>query len=171
MNEETYEELAQLHDSGGAAATVDQLIQSLRDDKNYDRLFDALLLKKRLEMGVPVVRPTSFDNLPEDRRAEFEEHYINAAREIGELHLAAGSIPRAWIYLRTIREPEQITAAINALDESQAADEEIIDIALYQGVAPAKDDNKSWSEAPSCTTEAMGWAMCVDGRVGRGEGA
>ncbi len=138
MNEDTYNEMNQLHESGGAVATVDQLIQTLRDDKNYDRLFDALLLKKRLEMGVPVVRPTSFDNLPEDRRAEFEEHYVNAAREIGALHLEEGSIPRAWIYLRTIREPEPIVAAINALEISQDVDEEIVDIALYQGVAPAK---------------------------------
>ena len=58
MNEDTYNEMNQLHESGGAVATVDQLIQTLHDDKNYDRLFDALLLKKRLEMGAPVVRPT-----------------------------------------------------------------------------------------------------------------
>ncbi len=138
MSEPIYEQLAKTHETSGAEAAIDQLIATLRDEKNYDRLFDALLLKRRHEMDLPLVRPTSFDNIPEDRRDEFEEHYVNAAREIGELHLADGSIPRAWIYLRTIREPEKIAQAVNDYEPGGESDEEIIDIALYQGVAPVK---------------------------------
>lgn len=138
MNEPMYTKLQEVNQASGAEAAVDQLIQMLRDEKNYDRLFDALLLKRRIEMGVSLVRPTSFDDIPEARRDEFEEHYVAAAREIGELHLQAGSIPRAWIYLRTIRESDKIVAAINALELGQENEEEIVDIALYQGVAPVK---------------------------------
>lgn len=138
MNEQNYDQLRELSEAAGAEATVDQLLQTLRDEKNYDRLFDALLLKQRQKMGLPLARPTSFDDVPTERQAEFEEHYVAAARQVGELHLQEGSIPRAWVYLRTIREPEKIVAAINALELGGENEDEIVDIALYQGVAPVK---------------------------------
>ena len=72
------------------------------------RLFDAILLKKKFEMGLPLSRPTSFDNVPEERQAEFEEAYISAARRVGQSFLAENNIPQAWIYLRTIREPQGV---------------------------------------------------------------
>ena len=46
------------------------------------------------------------------KRDEVEKTYIAAAREVGELLLQEGAIPQAWMYLRTIREPQKIAAAI-----------------------------------------------------------
>jgi hypothetical protein len=136
MSEDIFSELEKLNRTGGAVAAIDNLIASLRDQKDYHKLFDALLLKKKHSLGLPLTQPTSLGDVPLPLRDEFEKTYIESAREVGELLLEQSSLPEAWLYLRTIREPEKMARAIEALES--APSDEIVDIALYQGVAPLK---------------------------------
>ncbi|MEX2287710.1 MAG: hypothetical protein WD648_11515 [Planctomycetaceae bacterium] len=141
MSELTFGELDDLQERQGPAASIDRLIKSFRDDRDYHRLFDALLLKRRFEMGLSLVQPTSFDGVPEEQQEELEESYVDAAREVGELFLAEGNIPQAWLYFRTIREPERVTEALSTVDSRREASEqteELINVALYQGANPVK---------------------------------
>jgi hypothetical protein len=152
MTDTTFTELEQLHQSQGSAAVLDRLIETLRTGKKYHQLFDASLLRKKLEMGLPVAKPTSFDDVPEARRDEFERHYVDQARAVGELFLADGAIRDAWVYLRTIRETQKVAAAIEALPKSRTPEEEIIDIALYQGAHPAKGIELMLASHGTCST-------------------
>ncbi len=141
MSDATFQELEELNARSGSAATIDRLIESMRESKNYDRLFDALCLKAKFELGLPLIQPTAFDDVTPDKQHDFEERYISAAREVGELFLEAGNIPQAWMFLRTIREPEKVAAAIDALDARREPSEEteaLINIALYEGANPVK---------------------------------
>jgi hypothetical protein len=138
MSEATFEELERIHQAQGPAAAIDHLISVLRSQKRFHPLFDALLMKKRLELGLGLVRPTSLRDVPEEKRDEFEKLYIDAAREIGQLLLDDRMIPQAWNYLRAINEPQKVAAAIAALPEGESAPDDVIEIALFQGVHPAK---------------------------------
>ncbi len=141
MNELSFDALDQLAGSQQPAAVVEKLIAALRERRDYHQMLDALLLKKRLEMGLPLVRPTSFDGVPQARQEEFEESYVAAARQVGELFLADGDIARAWAYFRSIREPEPVARAIDKLEidsDGSAESEQLIQIALYEGVHPVK---------------------------------
>ncbi|MGE5192618.1 MAG: hypothetical protein ACM3U2_08960 [Deltaproteobacteria bacterium] len=138
MSEQTFDELAKIHRTQGPAAAIDHLISVLRAEKRYHPLFDALLMKKRLELGLGLVRPTSLKDVPEEKRDEFEKLYVDAAREIGHLLLADRMIPQAWNYLRAINEPQKVAEAIAALPEGESAPDDVIEIALFQGVNPAK---------------------------------
>ena len=141
MSHETFEQLEELNQSAGSAAIIDKLIETLRSRKEFHKMFDAILLHKKFEMGLSLVRPTSFDDVPADKRQAFEETYIVVAREVGEAYLADGNISQAWVYFRTINEPEKVAQAIEQMDVSPDADEEvseIIDIALYEGANPVK---------------------------------
>jgi hypothetical protein len=135
---EQFAEFEQLQKTQGTAAAVDHLLATLREAKRFHPLFDAQLLKKKHLLGLPLTRPTAFDDVPAEHREEFEQAYIAAARQTGELLLQEGMIRDAWIYLRTIREPEKIAAAIEALPVDGNVDEEILEIAFFQGVAPVK---------------------------------
>src|SRR5439155_442893 len=108
MSDQTFDDLQKIHSSKGPAAAIDHLIGVLRDEKRFHQLFDSLLMKKRLELGLALVRPTSLKDVPDDRRDEFEKVYIDTARQVGELLLADGSIPQAWHYFRAINEPQQV---------------------------------------------------------------
>ena len=136
MSEQTFAELKQLNETQGPAATIDRLIATLRSDKQYHQLFDALLLKKKHELGLSLAKPTSLDDVPEEKRDEVEAAYVEAAREVGELLLADNQIAHAWMYLRTIREPKKIVEALDALATDGPAPEELIDIAFFQGISP-----------------------------------
>lgn len=123
-------------DSDGPEAAATALVDSLRERREYDRLFDALLIKARLGLGLPVARPTSFDDVPAEKQSAFEEAYVAAAREVGRLHLDDGNIPRAWAYFRTLREPAPVAAALDAIDP-KALDydrtNELLEVALHDG--------------------------------------
>lgn len=141
MTDPVFAELEEARESGGAAAVLDRLIEQLTEQKKYDQLFDALLMKKRFELGLPLVRPTATENIPDDKLEEFEECYIDSARQIGRQFLAEGDIPRAWLYLRHIQEPEAVREALDRIDPQQEAGEttdDLINIALYEGAHPVK---------------------------------
>ena len=157
MSEQTFDELQQLQKSQGSAAAIDHLISVLRDEKRFHQLFDALLMKKRLELGLGLVRPTSFKDVPEERRDEFEKVYVDSARQVGELLLAEGSIPQAWHYFRAINEPQRIALAIEALVIEAGADagsvpEDVVEIALFQGICPVKGLSMYLASHGTCST-------------------
>lgn len=152
MSDQTFDELQQLQTSKGSAAAIDHLISTLRDEKRYHQLFDALLMKKRLELGLGLVRPTSLKDVPEDRRDEFEKVYVDSARQIGELLLAEGSIPHAWHYFRAINEPQRVAAAIEALPGEGPVPDEVVEIALFQGISPVKGMSMYLASHGSCST-------------------
>jgi len=107
----TFDRIAELSASDGPEAALDFLAESLRSEKNYHKLFDALLLKKKHELGLPLMRPTSLDDVPDDLRTDFEKYYVDAAREVGTLLLEDDQLNDAWVYFRTIQEPEKVAAA------------------------------------------------------------
>jgi hypothetical protein len=141
MSDAIFRELRELNQSQGAGAAIDHLIESLTQQQDYDELFNALLLKKRFEMGLPLVQPSTSDGVPDDRLDEFEQCYIASARKVGKLFLAEGQIPQAWVYLRYIREPEPVREALDKFDPQRDADDEtddLINVALYEGAHPVK---------------------------------
>ncbi|MCA8994707.1 MAG: hypothetical protein KDA88_22205 [Planctomycetaceae bacterium] len=127
--------------SQGTSALFEQLESLLREKKDYHKLFDARVLKKKAEMGLPLARPSSLQDVPEDHRKEVEAVYVEAAREAGGLFLAEGDITNAWMYLQVIREPEKVKETLDKLsiapDDYERLDR-MVQIALYQGVHPVK---------------------------------
>src|SRR5689334_15908158 len=135
MDDETFATIEKLRQANGPAAALEELIRTLEARRDFHRLFEALLIKKRFDMGLNLARPTSFDTVPEPRQSEFEDSYVAAARRVGEAFLADGNIPQAWIYLRTIREPQAVAAALNRIDSNGNLPDnvdELISVALYE---------------------------------------
>ena len=70
MSEDVFAALEELQQQS-PEAVLDRLIETLTAQKNYHRLFDALLMKKKQSLGVGLLQPTSFDNVPEEQKKEF----------------------------------------------------------------------------------------------------
>jgi hypothetical protein len=137
MESLVFDQIEQALKSSGPEATFDYLVQKFINEKDYARIFQMRLLKKRFQLGLPLIHKDLFDGVAPDQRKTYEEAFIQAARETGELFLAAGDIPRAWSYFRAIGETAPIAAAIETIDqhESMAA---IIEIAFHEQVHPRK---------------------------------
>jgi len=150
-----YDELSQIAQSGNSTAAFDRLADLLKERKDYHRLFDARMLRRKFELGLPLSRPSQLTDVPQDLRKQVEETYISAAREAGSLFLAEGDIPSAWTYLSVIREPQPVAAALDALSVPNQTDdktEELMHIALFQGVNPGKGLSMSLKLHGTCST-------------------
>ncbi len=126
---------------GGALAAIEQACQTLEERGDYRGWLDGLLLKARVEIGLPAVQVGSLNDLPEPGRSKYEERYVEALRTVGKKLLGKGEIAAAWPYFRAIGEKELVTGAIDAYAPGPDGDEQlggVVDVAFNQGVSPKK---------------------------------
>ncbi len=137
MLEPAFDVLGPMLESGDPASSLDYLIRQFRESKEYHLMFEARLMKKRLQLGLPLIQAPNLGALPPDVQAKYQQFLVEAAQETGELFLASGDIPRAWPYLRATGDVTRVAAAIERAEPSENV-EAIIEIAFMQGVHPAK---------------------------------
>jgi hypothetical protein len=137
MLESAFEALGPLLRSQDPASSLDYLIGQFREAKDYHLLFEARLMKKRLELGLPLIQAPNLGALPREVQAVYQQHLVEAAQETGELLLASGDIAKAWPYLRATGDVERVAAAIERVEPGENV-EAVIEIAFMQGVHPAK---------------------------------
>lgn len=139
----------------GPAAVLERLTVEMRQRQDYHKLFDALCLVKKQALGLPLDKPTSFDDVPAAVREEFERTYMDAARTVGELLLADGKLSQAWVYFHAIRETDRVKAALDAYvvpRETSEQSEEYLELALFKGVHPVKGVEIMLRTHGSCNT-------------------
>lgn len=137
MLEDTFERLDRFLSTGDRAASLDFLIAQFRESKEFRLLFEALTMKKRLELGLRLIQSESSSDFPEEVRAVYDQAMIQAARETGTLALEHGDIAHAWPYFRAIGDHAPVAEAIDRLQPGDDL-EPIINIALQEGVHPSK---------------------------------
>lgn len=124
----------------GTDAAVEALIEIAKQGEEPRKLLDALLLKARLSLGLPATGVIA-DQISPELKLKYEDLYVEAIRNVGNLLLEKGDIASAWPYFRVIGEKEPVRAAIEAFDPGQADEHTlgaIIDIAFQQQVHPVK---------------------------------
>lgn len=131
--------------NGDVEPAFAQLVERFREEKQYRRIFDARLMQARLQLGLPLVSQPTFADLASDTQRAYQEAYVRAARETGELFAADGDIVAAWPYLRAVGDTGPIVSALDRLDvgvlntpESQERLGAAIQIAFNEGVHPQK---------------------------------
>ena len=123
--------------AGGKQAVFDVLTQTFMQNKDYAKLFQLRVLRKRLELGLPLIQNGPGEEVPTDKRPEYERAFVQAAREAGELFLATNDIPKAWPYFRAIGESDPVVAAIERTEEHENM-AGIIEIAYQEQIHPRK---------------------------------
>lgn len=137
MPEDIFETLEGILDSNDPDRAIDFLIQRFRTAKKYAEWFDAVTMRARLKLGLPLVQFQSNSEIPGEARAAYEEAVLEAARKTGDLFLAEGNIPNAWRYLRATGDSDRVAEAMNRLDIRENV-EAVIEIALQQEVNPLR---------------------------------
>jgi hypothetical protein len=131
--------------NGNVSAAFDQLAQRFKSEKQYRSLFDIRMMQKRWELGLPLVSASRISDFPTELQQAYQDASVRAAREVGELMLAARNIPKAWPYFRAIGDTRPIVEALDGFDvphpdtpEAQEALGETIHIAFQEGLHPRK---------------------------------
>jgi|SRR5688500_10546462 len=131
--------------TGGADRALEELVERFKRDKQYGSVFNARLMKSRLELALPLTSHRAIADVPADLQQRYQDAYLEAAREVGELLLADGNIPGAWPYFRAVGNVKPVAEALERFHADRAgsadADEhlgQVIQIAFYEGVSPQK---------------------------------
>ncbi|MEZ6066896.1 MAG: hypothetical protein R3B90_14600 [Planctomycetaceae bacterium] len=137
-----------------ALSVLDRLIDSLREQRRHHKLFDALMLKRKSELGLPLFKPASLQDVPREQRPAVEETYVASAREVGQRFLDDGDIPSVDVLQGDQRSGagaggDRRTAHRHRRGEDS---EQILRIALYEGVHPARGLQMMLRQHGTCST-------------------
>src|SRR5947199_9355864 len=87
-----FDDLERALRASGPVAVLDRLVDRLNADGDFRGLLDALLLRARHDLGLPLIQTGSLAELPEALRSQYEERYVEAIRLVGGKLLGAGEI-------------------------------------------------------------------------------
>ena len=139
--EHSFSWIEELLKTGDVDAAFDQVVERFRREKQYRRVFDARLMKKRLELDLPLVSQPTLADLPKEVQQPYQDAQIQAAREVGEMFLADGDISGAWPYFRAVGNVEPIVKALDNFEDAEPDTPEsqerlgtAIQIAFQEGV-------------------------------------
>jgi len=148
QSDELFATLAATADTAGTAAMFKTLAATLEARRQWHALFDLRLVEARTDLGLP---PTGdLGDLSPAVRDQLDERSLAACREIGWPLLDEGQVAAAWMYLRAAAAPAEVSERLagmaatilaareNSIDEDATARlEEIVHVALWEGVDPA----------------------------------
>jgi hypothetical protein len=115
---------------------LERLAQQLRNEGRFHELFDARLMQGRRKLGLGVIQTTSLDEMAEPTRTKLEDAYLEACREVGKLLLDQGRVRESWMYLRPVGDKQVVAEAMARIEPSEDKVEELIEVALHEGVCP-----------------------------------
>jgi len=135
-----FERVEEALSRSGPGGALEALAEVLEREKKYPQLFEALLMRSRAALGLPLIPLGPATELPEEILKPHEEAIAAACRRVGGHYLAEGDIVAAWPYFRALGETAPVAEAIRRIEPgSKRKDlEELIDIALHQGVEPRR---------------------------------
>ncbi len=148
-----FTDLPTILESRGALAAVDRLIDGLRAKGDFHNLFYAMLMRKRVELGVTPFPMGPSSELPTHTHEPYENAIRDAARHVGQIYLQKRDIPRAWGFYRLIGEPGPIKEALAAYVPEEGEDTyPLVDIAWHQQVLPQKGFDLILDRQGICST-------------------
>jgi hypothetical protein len=122
---------------GGAGEALGYLADTFAQTGQYPALFEVRLMQVRHRLGLPVAATVELEELAEPIRSQVEEAYLAACREVGRHLLERSDYRLAWMYLRVPAEKAMVRQALASATISDENREDLIDLALNEGVAPA----------------------------------
>jgi tetratricopeptide (TPR) repeat protein len=123
---------------GGVAAALEQLAEYLRENKRYHELFEALKMKARYELGLPLTYQDAGDELDESTRTKLEDGLISACRDVGMALLREGAIREGWMYLRPVGDRAAAAVELARIEADESNRDALIEVALHEGVDPKR---------------------------------
>lgn len=127
-----FAELALLADD--PAEMVDALVKIYRRSRTPHELFEALKMRTRVRLGLPLVSDDSTASHPEEIERQLENGLLDACRETGLMLLTAGRVREGWMYLRPTGDTAKAAELISEIPVTDENADEIIQVTLHEGV-------------------------------------
>ena len=136
MAQDVFEQFRQQIQDAGMDAAIERMIEHFRAEKQHFQLFEMYKIRARARLGLPLLFPGTTEDLTPEQRDQLEDALVEACDEVGRMLLDEGRVREGWYYLRPVGDKAPVIAALEQaeVDEENLAD--LIEVALYEGVAP-----------------------------------
>jgi len=139
LDPEVFDRVRAALESSGPFAAIDRLCEELKAAGDYQNLFYARLMRKRVELGVPPFPTGPSTELPANTHDAYEEAIRTAGREVGNIYLGRGEIAKAWAFFRMLGEPDPVKEALRTYTPGPDDDTyPVVEVAWQHGVLPEK---------------------------------
>ncbi len=122
---------------GRIAESLDILEEHYRQERKFPELFEVLKSRIRFRLGLPLIYRGGPEPLTAEQQQQLETELLRACQEVGTAMLDEGQIAQGWVYLQPLSDQDLVRSLIEQVDVHDDNVDEIIEIALGQGAAPA----------------------------------
>ncbi len=138
VSDVAFEELKQAFSETDSGAILRRLAEQLVAEKRFHELYEVRLMEARLDHNLPVILNQTIVDLPRSLQEIFEQRQLAACEEVGKHLLTHDRLGEAWFYLRVVGDRESMAEALQQAEPDEDSVEELIGIALQEGVAPKR---------------------------------
>ena len=151
-----YRRVRAAFEAAGPSGGVVALCAELEAAGEFQPLFYALLMRRRVELNLSPFPLSPATELPAEAHEAYEDAIRQAARKVGTMLLARGDIAKAWAYFRIINEPGPVKDALAA--HTPGPDDDVyplVEIAWQQNVLPEKGFDLILDRSGVCSAITM----------------
>ncbi len=131
-----FQHLDQLRDD--PAAMIEAMIAHFRDRGRPMELFEALKMRIRDRLGLPLIAADDEPRQSDDIDRQLELGLLDACRETGEMLIGQGRIREGWMYLRPVGDTRRAAELLAAIEPDEENTEDLIAVLLHEGVDIAR---------------------------------
>jgi hypothetical protein len=137
LQEVCFDRLLEAFHAQGVNSALEFLSETFRTQRLYPQLFEVLKMQCRQRLGLSPVETASNENLEASTRRKLEDGLLAACQEVGLLLWAQGDLAKGWLYLQPVGNSPEIVAALESFSVTEETQNDLIDIAIGQGLSPA----------------------------------
>ncbi len=113
---------------------LDHMVNHFRQSRQPMELFEALKMRIRSQLGLPLVTEENEPSRPEDVERQLEIGLLDACREAGTMLIEQGRIGEGWMYLRPTGDTELARQLIADVEITEDNYDEMIQVLLHEGI-------------------------------------
>lgn len=116
------------------AEMIDQMVAHFRKARQPMEMFEALKMRIRNQLGLPLVSPENEPSRPEEVERQLEIGLLDACREAGTMLMEDGRVGEGWMYLRPTGDTELARRLIGAIEITEENYDEMVQVLLHEGI-------------------------------------
>ena len=131
---------------------LDEMVSHFRDTRSPMELFEALKMRIRDKLGLPLVSNDNEPSRPEDVERQLEVGLLDACRETGTMLLEDGRIGEGWMYLRPTGDLQLAKDLISRIDVTEDNYDDMIQVLLHEGIDVARGYQTVLDQQGTCNS-------------------
>ncbi|QDT03171.1 hypothetical protein K227x_15530 [Rubripirellula lacrimiformis] len=120
------------------AVMLDQMIEHFRQERSAMELFEAMKMRVRHQVGLPLVPFGEEPARSEEVERQLELGLLQACREAGTILVQDGRVAEGWMYLRPTADMELARELISKIEITDDNYDDMIQVLLHEGVDVAR---------------------------------